>query len=154
MKARAFTDVRKPSGFTLVELVTTMVVLAIMAVAIIPRFVGRQAFDARGFYDQTKAAVEFARKAAVAERRNACVGIAAGTVTLTRGVTFGAACTVPLVNPATGAAFSLTAPAGVALATSAAAFTFDAVGGTAAAVTITVDGTRIITVEAGTGYVH
>lgn len=151
-KARAFV-VFKHSGFTLVELVTVMIVLGIMAVAIIPRFTDRQAFDARAFYDQTKAAVEFARKAAIAERRNACVAIAGATVTLTQGVTFGAACSVPLLMPTTGAS-TITAHAGVTLATSAASFTFDAIGSTPTAVTITVDGTRIITVEAGTGYVH
>jgi MSHA pilin protein MshC len=154
MKHRPVTDMRKASGFTLVELVTTMIVLAILAVAILPRFANRQSFDARGYYDQAKSAVEFARKAAIAERRNVCVAIAAGTLTITRGVTFGAACTVPLVNPTTGAAFSLPAPAGVALATTAATFSFDALGGTPAAVTITVDGTRQIVVEAETGYVH
>lgn len=154
MRRRAGIDVSKLHGFTLVELVVTMIILTIMAVAIVPRFANRQAFDARGFYDQAKAAVEFARKAAIAERRNVCVGIAAGTLTLTRGTAFGAACTAPLINPATGAAFSLAAPAGVTLATTATNFTFDALGSTPAAVTITVDGTRLIVVEAETGYVR
>lgn len=158
MTRRTSADVRKPAGFTLVELVVTMIILAIMAVAIVPRFANRQAFDARGFFDQARAAVEFARKAAIAERRNVCVIIAAGTLTVTRGAAFGDSCGppagLPLINPTTGNPFALSAPTGVTLATSSAGFTFDANGSTASAVTITVDGTRVITVEAGTGYVH
>ena len=38
-------------GFTLVELIVTMIVVGILAVAVIPRFADRSGFDARGFHD-------------------------------------------------------------------------------------------------------
>ncbi len=145
--------VRKLAGFTLVELVTTMIILGIMAVAILPRFTNRQTFDELGFHDRIKAAVEFARKAAIAQRRNVCVAVGAGTLTITQGVSFGAACTAALTDPTKGTPFSITPTGGVALSSTLSPITFDAQGSTPVNATLTV-GTRTINVFAGTGYVQ
>jgi MSHA pilin protein MshC len=147
-------------GFTLVELITVMVIAGILAVAAIPRFIGHAAFDSRAFYDRTISTLRYAQKLAIAERRFVCVGIASNVITLTydetarSAVHTAAACPgSALTNPATGATpYTVTAPAGVTV--DAVTFNFDALGSTAATQTITVSGYGDVIVEAGTGYVH
>ena len=56
------------TGFTLVELVTTIVVLSIIAVVAMPRIVAPNTFDSRGFYDRATATVRYAQKIAIAQR--------------------------------------------------------------------------------------
>ena len=53
------------AGFTLVELITVMILVGILAVVAIPRMIVRT-FDERGFHDAVKAAVQHARRVAVA----------------------------------------------------------------------------------------
>ncbi len=147
-------------GFTLVEVVVVMIIVGILAVVVLPRFVDRLGFDTRGFADQLRSALGLARKAAVAQRRNVCVAFTASSVSATQASAAGQAspCVQPLVDPATGAALALAAPVGVTLAASS-GITFSALGeplGALANVTITVsgDGSQLITVEQGTGHVH
>lgn len=138
-----------------------LIVVGILAAVAIPRMVGRDAFDALGFHDQAKAAIQYARKVAVAQRRNACVAIdpAAGSLTFTRASAAGAgaACDTPLAVSFAGGTPGgnvLRAPSGVSVATSAAGVGFDALGRASAALDITIAGTRSIVVEAESGYVH
>ena len=70
------------AGFTLVELIVTMVVISIMAYVAIPRFSSMMGFSDIGYRDQVAAAIGYARKIAVAQRRHTCVVIAAGSVTV------------------------------------------------------------------------
>ncbi|HZW22007.1 type II secretion system protein, partial [Noviherbaspirillum sp.] len=60
-------------GFTLTELIVTLVILGILAIAIVPRFLDRSTFDSRGFHDETLAILRYAQKTAIAQRRNVCV---------------------------------------------------------------------------------
>lgn len=60
-------------GYTIVELVVTIVVIGILAATILPRFANRGDFDQRGAADKVLATLQFARKAAVASRRHVCV---------------------------------------------------------------------------------
>lgn len=139
-------------GFTLVELIMTLVIVGILAVAAAPRFFDVNVFKSKGFADQLQAALRYAQKEAIAQRRYVCVALAASSITLTTGAT--AACGTNLALPEGGN--SITAPSGVTLSSSpSSSFNFDALGRTALKQTITVSGaTNSIVVEAETGYVH
>jgi MSHA pilin protein MshC len=57
---------RRQTGFTMVELITCIVILGIMAVAIGPKFIGNQTFAERGYTDEVAAALRYAQVVAVA----------------------------------------------------------------------------------------
>lgn len=137
-------------GFTLVELIVTMLIVGILAVAVLPRFSGRQAFDSRGFYDEVIATLRYAQKAAIAKRRFVCVTLTSSSVSLRYGAT-GTCADGALLNPSGKA--SISAPGGVTI--TAASFSFDSLGQPSSAQNISVSGYATpITVEAETGYVH
>jgi len=143
-------------GFTLVELVVIIAILGVMAAVIVPRFVGRDAFASRGFYDEAQSVVRYAQKVAIAWRRPVFVCITATTVSA--GTVSG--CGTLVVHPTTGNPLTTTAPSGVTL--TPASFSFDGGGRPnpnaqttiALASTIAGDPARQIVVEAETGYVH
>jgi len=135
-------------GFTLVELIVIISIVAFVALIAIPRFTGTSAFASRGFYDSAKSVVRFAQKTAVAWRREVFVCVTATAVSTGTA----AGCGTPIV--------SAPAPSGVTL--TPAAFSFDSAGRPFpnVAVTITLTSTiaddpaRQIVVERETGYVH
>lgn len=53
------------SGFSLVELVTVIILLGILGVVALGRFTSTDVFAARGFFDDTVNAVRFAQKLAI-----------------------------------------------------------------------------------------
>lgn len=162
------------SGFTLVELITILVLVGILAVAAMPRFFGTT-FDERGFHDGVKAAVQHARRVAVASRRYVCVtttsgaGVA-GNVALTIDPTLpesasgAVACVTPLAlpvpRPAPCAANAVCAPNSVTVG--GANVIFDPLGRSvttarsvqAAALAITITNQPNVTVQAETGLVQ
>ncbi len=150
------------AGFTLVEMVMTMVIVGILAVVVVPRFFDNNVFQSRGFADQVQASLRYAQKAAVAQRRNACVTFtlpAPSTVTLRIAslAGTGSPCDTDLISPTGDPAYVITAPAGIAFAALPTDFNFDALGrpnpGALPAITI-VGASDPITIEAETGYVH
>lgn len=144
------------AGFTLPELVVTMVVIGILAAVAVPRFATRAEFDAFGYSEALRQALRFAQKSAVAKRRPVCVAISSSSLSLTLGASFGAAsCTLSLPDPATNTAYLLAAPASVTV--SNASFIFDSLGRPSAAQSITVSGgsnVQTIQVVTETGYVR
>lgn len=146
---------RTSSGFTLPELVVTMVVVGIMAAAVIPRFADTAAFDVFGFTEQTREIIRFAQKSAIAKRRSVCVSIGSGSISLTVPASFGGSCAQSLIDPSNGKAFAQTVPTQVTI--SVVSFSYDASGAPSAGQTIVVSSgssTQTITVDAGTGYVY
>jgi MSHA pilin protein MshC len=164
------------AGFTLVELVTVLIIVGILAVVAIPRFMDRS-FDERGFHDEVKAAAQHARRVAVASRRFSCVNVTPGTgsagiaailrdtrapeaVVVAGAVSCGTAIALPA--PGRGCATNqVCAPNGVILAVGSSSVIFDPLGRSvtapnvlAAPLSITVVNQTPINIQPETGYVQ
>jgi MSHA pilin protein MshC len=147
--------IRSLKGFTLVELVATLVIIALIAVVSGPLFSNVDVFKQSGFFEETLSAVRYAQKYAVASGCTVRVETTATGFTLYRPAS-AAACTTgpystPLTDPSGNATtFTRTAPSGVTL--SVHDFTFAADGSASASPSITV-GVKMFQVVAATGYV-
>jgi MSHA pilin protein MshC len=151
-------------GFTLVELVMTMVIIGILAAVVAPRFFDANVFKSRGFADQVQSTLRYAQKEAIAQRRNVCVALNATTITLKIATTSGTgnACTNILLLPG-GSSNSISAPtgSGITMTYSLPSFVFYGSGAPSftspgyPTVNVSISGaTNSITIEAQTGYVH
>ncbi len=89
-------------GFTLVELVVTLIVVGILASVAVPRLMGRQGFESRGYFDAAVGALRYAQKLAISQRRNVFAGVTATTVTLCYSSTFPCAGANQVLDPVTG----------------------------------------------------
>jgi MSHA pilin protein MshC len=89
------------AGFSLVELVTVIVLLGILGVVALGRLGNQDAFAARGFFDDTVSAVRFARKLAISSGCDIRVITTASSYQLRQSSTCVADdFTSPVVNPA------------------------------------------------------
>lgn len=165
------------SGFTIVELIVTMVIIGILAVVVLPRFDVLGGFDEIGYRDKVKATLEYARKSAVAQRRYVCVNRNGNGLILTRdlrdpdALTFSTVTALTCPNsganelslptadtkycPAGTSANQICAPDSISLTAAPALLKFSPLGQPDATATYTVSGGGgNIVVEAETGYVH
>lgn len=153
------------NGFTLIELIMTMVIIGILAVVVAPRFADNDVFQSRGFSDQVQASLRYAQKAAIAQRRNVCVAFpTASTMAASAASASGleSSCNTNLMSPTGQSGVWITAPLNIALSKIPNDFKFDSLGrpwigassiGTSGVVVIGTT-SSVITVEAETGYVH
>jgi MSHA pilin protein MshC len=154
---------KNKAGFTLVELITVMTLIGIMAAVALPKLSNVMSAQSPGYRDQMMATINYARKIAVGQRRHVCVSIAASTVTVTsdHGLpvnhTNG---TCPSTLALSSGTNVVTAPSNVT-ASPAVSLDFDAQGrpvtGAPATITITDTSssqTSTLTIEAESGYVH
>jgi MSHA pilin protein MshC len=177
------TDVRRnatsgyEAGFTLVEMISMLIIMGILAAVAIPRFFNRQTFDARIFFDQTQSMMRYAQKLAIAQNRNVHVRLDGASFAFCfNAFAADGSCDNQVPPPAganSGSAATLAAcgnsntwfceaiPAGIAyMATpSASSFFFNALGqpSTSGKLDITLSSggaLRHIFVEHDTGYVH
>lgn len=146
-------------GFTLMEMITVIVILGIVAAVALPSLTDRSAFQARGFEDEVLAALRYARSLAVASGCPVQVSIAGNGYTLNQqtGCDIGTF-TLAVIDPATQAAsYTGVAPIGITLtAAPAVTFVFDdrgqANGGANVALTLGGNVNRTITVFGSTGF--
>jgi MSHA pilin protein MshC len=149
--------VKSQQGFTLVEMITIVVIGGILAVAALPRFFDKNVFDSRGYYDQVLSTLRFAQKAAIAQRTTVCVVDTATEIGL-----YAANCTTPLnvlvsqrcATNGTDYRNRICAPNGVQITSAHGSLSFTALGATPAPARVYTVGGMSITVEAETGYVH
>jgi prepilin-type N-terminal cleavage/methylation domain-containing protein len=154
-------------GFTLIELIVILVVIGVLAVFVAPKFAGMSVIRERSEYDKVLSAITYARKAAVAKRRYACVSVASTVVTLTidtnppesTATPFGGACPfgTALDLPSRDqdcSASNQTCLKYSTISSAPSTFQFDALGRASTTVTVTMPGSPPITVEGETGYVH
>ncbi|OFZ89870.1 MAG: hypothetical protein A2V78_05530 [Betaproteobacteria bacterium RBG_16_64_18] len=140
---------RTAAGFTLVELVMTMIVVGILAVFVLPRFADISVFESRGFRDETLSLLRYAQKSAVAQRRTVCVAVASTGITLTIDTT-----AVP--DGTCDGLLTLPTPPRGASGLGGTNFNFLASGSTSGTgtLTLTVANAADIKVDAVTGYVR
>lgn len=154
---------KSQSGFTLIELVTVMVLIGILSVFVAPRMFDMAAFNARGLQDETLSFLRYAQKTAIAQRRVVCLVFTSQSVMLHISATSGVStCDAPLRGPTGDSPGTLIAKGGAAYNNTPVDFNFnglgqpvDALGAVLPAQTLQV--THVIdpiTVEAVTGYVH
>lgn len=166
---------RRITGFTMLELVVTIVIAGILAAVATARFVGRGSFESRGYFDQTITVVRHAQKTAIAQRRNViveisadrvavcyvagCAGAAANRVRATLDLNRSSRMAQNCLNDATWLCTGR--PDGVSpIGSTSATITFDALGRPSTTATITISGseagdrTRQIIIEPETGYVR
>src|SRR5687767_10537062 len=88
-------------GFTLLELIVTLILVGILAVVAIPKLTGLSAYNTLGFYDRVASGIRFAQKQAIAKRRNVCLAFTANSVTIRFASSAGAAapCDADLTGP-------------------------------------------------------
>ena len=159
---------RYQKGTTLVELVTVILLLGIIAAIAAPRFFGRNTFDERGYFETVLSSVRYAQKLAIASGCDIRVNIDATGVQLDQwnddiGIpcTAGDAVLKDVLRPGSNNAFDESPPNGVAIA-GAALFYFDAIGrprdvateNLLAVPTSVVIGGRTLTIENETGFVR
>ena len=156
------------SGFTLIELVTIMIVLGILAVVVLPRFANLNDFEAVGAADQLNSLIHYARESAVAQRRMVRLDFSADPPTLCQlgtATTCSAACASTVALPASYHQAKTPVTVTDNLATTgqicfnALGRPYDSSGSLSAPKTVSVkDQTgataETITVENETGYVH
>ncbi len=152
---------RRELGFTIVELVAVMVITGIVAAIAAPRFVGVDAFHARGSYSTLVSALRYAQKTAIAQRRTVYATVNTSTRTVCLGYTSN--CSNAVIDPSTQAAYSKTLSSNVTITASTTPIGFDGLGRPVpnATATFTIqnavvpsESTRTITIEAETGYVR
>ena len=122
--------ISKDSGFTLVELIVTMLIIGIISIVALPRLGSNPEFDNRTFHDEVIAALQYGHKKAIASRRNVCVAFTATTVTLTSASAYGdsAACNQNLTSLSGATPYVITARAQASFSAVPSDLRFDAQG--------------------------
>lgn len=119
----------RPAGFSLIELIAVIILLGILGIVALGRFAEQDGFVARGFFDDTVAAVRFAQKFALSSGCDVRVVTTATSYQLRQSSSCTADdFTAPVANPAnrTSSYQSATIPSGYTL--TAGTITFDALG--------------------------
>lgn len=148
-------------GFTIVELIAVITIVGILAAVGAPRFIGSDAFEARGAYGTLVSALRLAQNTAIAQRSLVYTKLNTSTRVIT--LCYDAACITGVIDPATKAAYSKTLPSSVTLTASSSPIIFNGLGQETSNTTVTItlqnnvvatEPARTITIEPQTGYVY
>lgn len=162
------------AGFTMIELITVMILVGILSVVALPRFDALSSFDAAGYADQTAALLRYGQKTAIAQRRWVAVKLAAPPTLCSQAYVLLPAPVYPTCAAACVGGASVALPGGASTApkpsttlAGVGVYCFDAAGrpfvdgaiapAAATSTTQILDAGavfRTIAVEAETGYVH
>lgn len=148
-------------GFTIIELIAVIMIVGILSSVAAPKFIGNDAFAARGAHGTLLASLRLAQKTAIAQRKI----VYANINTTSRAICLGydASCTTPVIDPATKGAYSKTLPDTVSVTTTLNQIAFNGSGQENSNNTVTLTITnnasggtpvRTVTIERDTGYVH
>jgi len=150
---------RRRGGYTIVELVLVIVILAVLGALAGPRFFDNAAIDERAYADELASSLRYAQKVAVASGCRVRAEIAAGGYALSQQSPQAGHCdpadtSFPLaVRLSTGELMSGSAPGGV-IAAPPITLVFDALGRTnLPANQILTVGSRPLTIQANSGLV-
>ncbi len=145
----------------MVEIITVLVLLGILAVVALPRLFNATDFSEAGFHQQLVNGLRYAHKVAIASGCDVQVQVDSGEAKFdlyfrsggTDTSCGGGGFTEPVAHPDGGGNYSTTASSGVIVSNDL-TVTFDSAGTPAFSTsTVTVAG-RLITIETVTGYVH
>ena len=150
-------------GFTMVELITVLILIGVLAAVALPRMGGALALRGAGWHDQVLAGLLHARTLAQGHRRLVCVVVATGDIRLSQASANPAsACDTVLPGPdgdarwavdATNLAISQ-APAGALYFQPDGRITSDGAGSSAANTTISIAGEPDLQLTGETGLVE
>lgn len=146
-------------GFSLIELIVVMVLMAILVGVAVPRFFGRGDFEAPAFAQELASAARYAQKLAVVSGCPVDLTVTAASYALYQPQVTTPACsgtptmTLAVKHPATGEGFSATVPTGIAVGGTLGTVQFNAAGIPDAAANYTI-GDLAVTIAAGSGYVE
>jgi MSHA pilin protein MshC len=145
-------------GFTIIELIVVILIMAILAAFAAPRFFARGDVEGPGFAHELASAARYAQKLAIASGCPVRLVVTAADYQLLQPQAApAAACdtafTRAVLSPASGGPYVGTAPGGVAIGGSLGTVQFGASGAPGAAASFTVSGLTV-SIAAGTGFVH
>ena len=151
--------IRSKAGFTLVELIVVIVVVAILGVVAMPRFFDNRSFAERGYYEELASALRLSQSAAVGSGCPVRIVVTATSYSAEQQQPAAGRCDPSdtswgqALTLADGTTVAGTAPAGVSAAP-ASTIVFDALGATNLGADRTISvGPYSLTVQAASGYV-
>jgi MSHA pilin protein MshC len=95
-------------GFTLVELVVVLVLVGILAVFALPKMMDLNTIEARSFGAELQSMVMHANRQAIAQRKP--IRVTFSTTGAALSYVSGSTLVIPVIDPSTGTAYSLTCP--------------------------------------------